>query len=176
MKKMPVSLILLICEVVLGIFLLVNPVGLSGAILILLGIAAILVGALNVLQYIRLPQEQAAGTWKLSLGAGALAVGISVIANQHWVAGLFGTLSVLYGAVVLIFAFLKLQMALDALRRKRKCWYLAAVSFLLSAITATILFINPFGTEAAAWTFVGIALIVTALLDIVYFATGRGKK
>ena len=77
--------------------------------------------------------------------------------------------------IVLAAAFMKLQIAVDALRGKRPFWYLMAISFVVTAVLVTLLFIGVFA-ENAVWIVTGIALIVLAVLDAVYFILGRTKK
>ena len=174
-KKISVSLALAVCELLLGILLLVNPVGLTSGVIIVLGIGLIAMGAMQIYRYIRLPLQDAVKTWKLAVGLGLATLGICGIANQHWLVTILGTLTTLYGLMLLVTAFMKLQMAVDALRLKRNMWYLMGVSFLLSAALATVLFIQPFPAEATLWIFTGIALIVIAVLDAVYFFMRRKK-
>ena len=70
---------------------------------------------------------------------------------------------------------MKMQIAVDALRGNRPVWYLMGISFLLTAVLATLLFINPFA-ESAVWIITGIVLILLAILDAVYFILGRRKQ
>ena len=67
---------------------------------------------------------------------------------------------------------MKLQIAVDALRDGRKYWYLMGVSFLLTAVLSVLLLINPFAGNGI-WIFAGIALILIAVLDGVYFVIGK---
>ena len=173
--KISVSLMLAIGELLLGLLLLINPVGLTSWVIVTLGGLLILLGALHLFQYIRLPREKAAETWKLATGAGLLAIGLSSIANQHWMVQLLDTLTTLYGSIALAAAFMKLQIAVDALRSSRPCWYLMAISFLVTAILATLLFINLFA-ESAVWIVTGIVLLLLTVLDAVYFFLGRVKR
>ena len=175
-KKISVSLALAVCELLLGILLLTNPVGLTSVVIVVLGVAFIALGGLQIFRYIRLPLQDAVKTWKLALGLGFAAVGICGIANQHWLVTILGTLTTLYGMMLLMTAFMKAQMTVDALRLNRNMWYLMGVSFILSAALATILFIQPFAAEATLWIFTGIALIVIAILDAVYFFMRRKKQ
>ena len=174
-KKISVSLMLAVCELLLGILLLINSVGLTSFVIVALGVLLLLLGALHLFQYIRLPREDAAETWKLASGVGLLAIGISIIANQPWMVEMMGTLTTLYGIIVLAAAFMKLQIAVDALRGKRPFWYLMAISFVVTAVLVTLLFIGVFA-ETVVWIVTGIALIVLAVLDAVYFILGRTKK
>ncbi len=175
MKKISVSLILAVCELFLGLSLLIDPVSLASVVILVTGVILMLLGAWNLYQYARLSKEEAAQTWKLAVGAGLLAIGISFAANQHWMVQMLGTLTTLYGILILTAAFMKLQMGVDALRGKRPFWYLMAISFVLTAVLATLLFVNPFG-EGVVWIVSGIALLVLAILDTACFILGRKKK
>ena len=77
-KKISVSLMLAVCELLLGILLLVNPVGLTSFVIVALGVLLLLLGALHLFQYTRLPREEAAKTWKLASGAGLHCAGSGV--------------------------------------------------------------------------------------------------
>ena len=174
-RKISVSLMLAVCELLLGILLLVNPVGLTSFVITALGVIVLLLGALHLYQYIRLPREEAAKTWKLAIGTGLLAIGISVIVNQPWMVEMLGTLTTLYGIITLAAAFMKLQITVDALRGKRPYWYLMVLSCLMAAVLGTLLFVGTFA-ESAVWIMTGIILILLAVLDAVYFILGRRKK
>ena len=50
-----------------------------------------------------------------------------------------------------------------------------AVSFLLTALLATLLFMNAIG-ETSVWIFTGVGLVVLAALDAVYFFLGRQSR
>ncbi len=174
-KKTSISLMLAVGEMLLGILLLINPVGLTSFVIIALGVLLLLLSALLLFRYIRLPKEEAAQTWKLATGAGLLAVGIAIVANQPWMVEMLGTLTTLYGIIMLSATFMKLQISVDALRGKRPFWYLMAISFVATAVLSTLLFIGSLA-ESAVWVVTGIALIVLAVLDAVYFILGRRKK
>ncbi len=143
-------------------------------VIILLGILLLLLGGYHLYRYIRLSREDAAKTWKLATGAGLIVLGISAIANQHWLVQVLGAVTTLYGGMLLAAAFMKLQIAVDALRGSRPAWYLMAVSFLVTAILAALLFLNIF-PEGAVWIATGIVLLVLAVIDSLYFVLGRKK-
>lgn len=175
MKKISVSLMLSVCEVLLGLSLLMDPVGLASVVIIASGVILALLGALNLYKYVRLPREEAAKTWKLAEGACLLAVGIVCVVNQPWMVQVMGTLTTLYGILTLASAFMKLQIGVDALRGKRPFWYLMVISFVFTAVLAALLIVNPF-TEGSVWIVSGVALLALAVLDAAYFILGRRKK
>ncbi len=174
-KKISVSLFLAVGELVLGLLLLIDPVGLTSAVIIGAGVLLLLAGAYSLYLYIRLPREDAAKTWKLALAAGLLAFGLSAVINQKWLVQILGTLTTLYGVIIMVSAFMKLQMAVDAFRGKRPFWYLMALSFLASGVLCTLLFIRVMG-ENTVWIFNGIVLILLAVLEAAYYILGRKNK
>jgi len=171
-RKISVSLGLAVCEMLLGITLLANPAGLASMVIIIAGILLIAAGALNVFRYLRLSREEATQTWHLAHGAGFLAAGLIAVCNQHWLVQIMGTLTTLYAILVLVSAFMKLQIAVDAFRGSSPFWYLMAVSTICALIIAALLFFHPF-PATATWIVAGIALIAVAVLDGAYFWLGR---
>ena len=175
LKKISVSLLLAGAELVLGLLLLIKPVEFTSIVIAVIGALLAVLGGFHLYRYIRLSREEAAKTWKLASGAGLLIIGICAIASQRWLVALLSTLTTLYGGLALAGSFMKLQIAVDALRGKRPFWYLMAVSFVVSVVLATLLFLQVFN-EGSVWVITGIVLLVTAVLDGVYFFLGRQKK
>lgn len=62
------------------------------------------------------------------------------------------------------------------LRMKQKYWYISAISAALTIIFAVLVLINPFSAVASLWTFIGVTMIIEAVLDIVTFICGRNEK
>ncbi len=176
MRKISYSLAIAVAELALGVLLLVSPGGFTAVLFTVVATVLIAAGVLSIVNYFRLPKEDSAKTWKLSAGAASICAGVLALTNSAWLVETFGVLTTVYGAIVLAFTFLKLQMAVDALRGGRRFWYLMAISVLLSVIMAALLILNPFGGESAVWLFMGVALIVTATLDGVYFLLGRQER
>lgn len=174
-RKISVSLGMSVCELLLGIALLANPAGLASLVIVIAGVLLIAAGTLNVFRYLRLSREEAMQTWHLAHGAGFLAAGLIAICNQHWLVQVMGTLTTLYAIIVLVFAFMKLQIAVDAFRGGRPFWYLMAISTVCALIIAAMLFFHPF-PETATWIVAGVMLFAVAVLDGAYFWLGRRRK
>ena len=73
-KKVSVSVILAVCELLLGLLLLINPVGLASVAIIAIGIILMLLGVANLYRYFPLPKEYAAKAWHLAVGSCLLAI------------------------------------------------------------------------------------------------------
>ncbi len=174
-RKFSVVLLLAAGELLLGILLLVNPKGLTTAVIIGVGIVLIAVGIFKLFRYIRMPREEASLTWDLAEGAGLIALGIIAITHQPWLVQVLDTLTALYGALILILAFMKLQITVDAIRASKYRWQIMACSFLVIAALAILLVTNVL-SENMVWIITGIVLIIAAFADTVYFILSRKEK
>lgn len=174
LNKISISLGLAVCELLLGIALLANPAGLASLVIVIAGMLLIVAGVLNVFRYLRLSREEATQTWHLAHGAGFLAAGLIAICNQHWLVQVMGTLTTLYAIIVLVSAFMKLQIAVDAFRGNRPFWHLMAISTVCALVVTALMFFHPF-PEQATWIVSGIVLIAFTILDGAYFWLGRRR-
>ena len=76
-------------------------------------------------------------------------------------------LTLVYGVVILITGIAKLQWTVDIIRMKRSKWFWMAISAAISVFCGIIVITNPFSTTAVLWMFIGISLIVDAVLDMI---------
>ncbi|MBQ8827576.1 MAG: DUF308 domain-containing protein [Clostridia bacterium] len=178
MKKKKFNLggsITILFEVLVGILLLIDPIEFTSGIIITAGIIMCAVGIWAVITYFRTDAAQAAAGGALLKGMFLLITGIFCIFKSYWFVASFTFLTTLYGMVMLLSGLAKLQDTVDAIRLKRKRPYLVAVSAIISLTCAVIIIFNPFLTAAALWIFIGIALIVKAVVDIMTMIFGRAK-
>lgn len=163
-------------EVLVGILLLVDPVGFTTGILIAAGVALGLLGLKSLIVYfVRKPAEAAASRGILN-GLVCILLGAFLVFRTGWILLTFPVLTVVYGVVVLLTGLSKLQSAVDMLRLKLGRWYLTMLGALLSIACAVVILLNPFGTTAALWMFIGISLIVEAVVDLVAALFCKIKK
>ena len=62
MQKVSYSLAIAICELALGVLLLLSPSGFTSALFVVLAILLIVLGIISIINYIRLPREDSAKT------------------------------------------------------------------------------------------------------------------
>lgn len=154
-------------EIILGVLLLVNPVGLAKFIITVLGVVLAAIGTVNVIQYFRTPPFEAAMKKSLTIGILAILLGLWCIFNGEWFIAIFPLLTTLYGIVTLVSGVVKIQWTADMIRMKIERWGLMAVSAVLTVAVSAIILLQPFSTAAALWIFIGLSLIVEAVFDIV---------
>ncbi|MCD7858987.1 MAG: DUF308 domain-containing protein [Firmicutes bacterium] len=170
------SLIMSVIEVIIGILLLINPVGFTSGILVVFGIVMMVIGIVEIFRYFTSSAEEAAQNGLL--GSGLLFIGLGAFCSfrSDWLIAAFPVITVLYGILILVSGVAKLQVSVDLLRLKQKYWYVALIGAVVTLLFAILIICNPFTSTVVLWTFIGVALIVEAVLDILTcFFSRKGK-
>lgn len=161
--------VLMMClvELVIGILLLINPVGFTSGIIIAVGISLICIGLAYVWKYVRMEALEAAKSANLSMGLFALVAGVFCVLKSGWFIATFPVLTMIYGAGIFISGLAKIQWMVDILRLKKQKWYLAAISAVCSIVCGIVIVRNPFASTEILWIFTGVILILEAVFDVV---------
>lgn len=171
---------LLVCafEIIIGILLLINPLGFTQGIFIAIGILALVLGIRSIIRYFKAAPEDAAHTADLFIGLTAIAFGCFCTIRQNWIIAAFPVLAVFYGVAQILGGFQKIQLTVDALRLKSNMWYFFAISAALSLLLGAIIIGNPAMAIMSVWVFTGISLIVEGIFDAVtmWFTTDHLTK
>lgn len=167
------SLFRSIIELIIGILLLINPVGFTSGIIICAGIVLSVMGVCKLFKYFIDDPEEAAKSHNFSKGALILLLGIFCMFKSEWFIQAFPLLTVIYGIFTLIIGVTKLQSTIDMKRADNKYWYVALISAALTLICAIFILANPFATTAVLWTFIAVSLIIEAVMDILTFAFAK---
>ncbi len=167
LKENSRNIIVCIAELVLGIILFLKPTEATTVIIIVIGIVAVVLGIVNIISYFRTSPQQSSLHRSLAAGLMEVLAGCFCIFQYEWFFDAFSVIARLYG-VVLIFAGLdKLQWTVDLIRLRRSYWHSALLDTVFTLVIAMIIFINPFSSAKFLWSFIAIALIVSAVIDII---------
>lgn len=164
------SIITCILEIVVGVLLLIDPVGFTSGIIVGGGVLMCLAGVLSIVRYFVMKPEMAAQKQLLFKGVISLMAGAVCITKYDWFLGAFPLLTVLYAIAMLVLAAAKLQKMADMKRVQAPHWYMPGISALMAAVLGAIILWNPFSAAAAVWTFAAISLIAEAIVEIVAIA------
>ena len=163
------SLFLALAEVIVGIILLLRPVGFTTAIIMTIGAVITVQGLLSIISYFRNDVQQPLNNHLLVKGLTLAAGGLFCLLKSEWFLAAFPVLTVLYGVLILLSGFYKLQWAVDMKRLKMKYWYVALISAGFALALSALILINPFTTINVLWIITGITMVVGAVADIVAF-------
>ncbi|MGM9614766.1 MAG: glycoside hydrolase family 2 TIM barrel-domain containing protein [Oscillospiraceae bacterium] len=164
-----------VLEALVGVLLLVKPVGFTSAILVGAGILLVVYGLIELVRYFRMPVEEAAKKQPMSKGLFLVMLGVVCMVFTEWFITTFTMLTILYGIALLLSGLAKVQWSVDLFRLKKGRWALAAVSAVITLVCSAVIIGNPFSSTKLLWMFTGIVLTVEAVFDIVILILG-GRK
>lgn len=101
-----------------------------------------------------------------------LLIGLFCAFKSEWFILTFPLLTVLYGIVTLISGFYKAQWAVDMIRHKQRYWFIGAITAVLTVVFVGLILLNPFSATVSLWIFIGVTMIVEAVMDAVTFIFG----
>ena len=156
-----------VCELAVGILLLVDHVGFTDIIFAAAGVGLLVVAIIWGVTYFRnevtsLKSEKHYLAWALS----ALAGGLVLLLGRGSIAGFFPALTMVYGVFLLEHSFYSVQMTVDMYRLKMKSWVMSAVVSGIMLVLSLLVLMNPFGSGDAIWTMAGISYIATAVMNL----------
>jgi len=163
-------------ELIVGILLLIDPVGFTSGIIVVCGIVLMICGLVSVIKYFRAEPEDAAVRQLLAKGLAMLLIGAFCAFRSHWFVATFPVLTLIYGVVILFAGLAKIQWTVDMLRLKRRRWFLALISAVVSVACGIVIITSPFSTTAVLWMFTGISLVVEAVFDIMAAIFGNKQE
>lgn len=151
------SIILCIAGLVFMIFsgTVVNTIGW------ILGSIFCVIGIIYLIGYIRRQTRLS----ELFAGIISLVAGVLILIHPGWVMSL---LSVIIGIYVLIEGALKAKISIDAKKQQAKGWWVLLVAALLSIAVGILLVFNPFGISKMFIFFVGLALLLNGVENIIH--------
>ena len=156
-----------LCEVLIGVLLIVEPVRFTSVVIIAAGVLMCTLAALNIIRYFKADPAAAAAGKNLYRGLTFALFGLFCIFFSRWFIDTFAVISIVYGICILLAGLNKVQWTVDALRLRTGTWIPYAVCAAVTVVCAAIILCNPFGTMRALWLFTGISLIAEAVMDIV---------
>lgn len=152
---------------------MINPVGFTSGIIIVFGIILAVTGVVSLFNYFRENPEKAAQESGLAKGLIFIVFGLFCAVKSEWFIVTFPLLTVLYGILALVSGVSKVQWAVDMLRAKQRYWFIEIISAAVTIICAILILINPFTSTAILWTFIGVTMIVEAVVDVLAYIFGR---
>ena len=149
---------------ILGIVLIVWP-DLSGALMCyMLGGALILMGAIQLLIYLRGNRAELSGRFKMMMGVILALLGVWICAKPEIVLGL---IPAVLGIVLLMHAVQDLSYTIQIKNSGVERWWVALIATLITFALAVFLIMHPFLAFEMAMIYIGIGLVYNGISDFV---------
>ena len=170
------ALVIILSELVVGILLLIKPVGFTRGILMALGAVLAVKGLFGVERYFRTEPQQAAKEQGLAQNLALLMVGCFCLFRSEWFTRTFPMLTMIYGVLILFSSLYKIEQTVDIWRLKSGNPLWSGINALLTLVFGCVTLASPFGTISALWVFIGVGLLVEAAFDIAVIVLNQSKK
>lgn len=148
---------------VLGVLLIIWPNQSKNVIFTILGCALCIWGIIKIIMYFREDVQTGLLSQSFSIGAGLLVVGIVVIIFSGKISGM---MAIIFACMLLFGAIYKIQMSFDLKKLKSDNWFIPLFGSLISLVLAVLVFVNLFNAEKVLIIFIGVALIIEAILNM----------
>ena len=165
--RSPSRFVIYIIEVICGLIMFFNPVGLTTTMLDVFGGALALLGVYNIIRYFKEVASVAAEKLILFHGCVLLFSGVFLIVESEAIIQSFPFLALIYGTGLILAAFLRLQSAADSYRAKKN-WKFQMGYFLITLILAVVVLANPFNSVKVLSRIVGATLFLIGVIDPAY--------
>ena len=143
---------MLLLEIIVGVVLLVDPVGFLRLAIILFGMGVLAAGIVYLIRYLRARKNGETRTaWMIDAVIGILLGLFCLIANL-WIVESFAALVVVCGILLVLLAIMKVQWTLE-LRCIGRTWLASALSAVLSIAIAILIILHPFSVMTTLWRF-----------------------
>lgn len=176
-KEKANGIVLCLFELIVGVLLMINPVGFTAGIIKATGIVLMILGLIEIVKYFKMSAEEAFLGQTLVKGLVSVLSGAFCTFKTEWFIVTFPVLTILYGVVILLAGLGKIQLTVDMLRRKSKNWVWAAINAVISIVCAVVILNNPFTSTTVLWVFTVVSLIVEGIFDMItFFVKGKSQK
>lgn len=156
--------ILAAAYLVIGIILVAFPET-SGATIayICAGLAAFY-GITHVIAYVMSKPSFDVYRFDLVEGIAGLGLGVYVAFNPTFIMEVIPTIVAI---VILLDSLIKVQNAVDLMRLGHQNWWVVLMMALISSFLGILMLFYPFYTYMSLYTFVGVGMVITAIIDVI---------
>ena len=174
-KKHLAGILLCLFELIVGILVLVDPMGFTTAIIIAAGVGLIILGLVSVFKYGRAEPQAAAQGQYLLKGLLALTGGFFCVFQSQWFLDR-SAFTILLGLAIFTAGLIKIQSSWDMLRAGNTRWYCGLIGSAISIICAVVVLKYPFASNDTRAIFTGVSLIAECVVDVATLIVGNISK
>lgn len=153
-------------ELIVAVFLFINPVGLGRGIIIFSGILFSVWGAFKIRGYFTSELEKGKHVRGLSIGVLLISIGMFFAIQSSAVQNAISSVMALFGVIMLAICALKSELAVGMLRLQFGNVLWMTISAAYSLAISILLLCNIFAMTGIPWILTGISYVIGCGLDI----------
>jgi len=148
----------------LGLLMILFPAASGSIICRAIGAILLLWGIARAIAYFRIDRLEIFGSFALVQGAAGIGFGLYILLRPEVLAAV---LIVVLSIFLLIGGVRKLQYGFDLARLKAFGWWVELVGAVIMSVLGIIALVNPFDAAESLMMYIGIALVVDAVWDMI---------
>lgn len=165
-RHLPLILLVLV-EIAIGVLLLIDPEAFTVAVVLIFGAIITVIGLVYLFKFISAKRKGEERYSLLVLSILSLAIGIFTIVFSQFVLGFFAFIAVIYAIIMAVSGIFKMIQFFTARQANLPVSFVVLAGAAISVILGIVIIINPFGTTHVLFMFTGIAIICSAVVDMV---------
>lgn len=150
--------------VVLGLVLVIWPDFLGEMLCYLLGGALILMGAIQLVGFLRGERLGIYNKFNMLMGIVLVLLGLWICTQPHIVLSI---IPVVVGIIVLLHGLMDIQYTLDIKRTGNTKWWIALIAAIVTLVFGLVLVFNPFAAYETVMILLGVAMLYDGGSDLV---------
>lgn len=150
--------------VVLGLVLVIWPDFLGEMLCYLLGGALILMGAIQLIGFLRGERLGLYNKFNMLMGIVLVLLGLWICTQPHIVLSI---IPVVVGIIVLLHGLMDIQYTLDIKRTGNTKWWIALIAAIVTFVFGLVLVFNPFAAYETVMILLGVAMLYDGGSDLV---------
>ena len=167
-KRLLPTILMIAIEIAIGIMLLIDGEKLTWIIFIGFGSILLLLGVISLIAALMGGKKSGSiRTGQLVMAVLMMAIGAFFAAASGSVTEVVTSVTLIYGIILIISGVFKLADYFAFRSFAGAGNVFVVISALISIIFGVIIAFNPFGSALVIWTIMGIAILVSAFLDII---------
>lgn len=151
--------------IALAVFIIMRPNEIVINLIKVIGIALLLIGTIDFMNYFRSPEDERLFNYGLLKGLMELSVGILFIFKGEILTEIF---FIIIGLLIVFINVSKLQLSLSLKEIEYSNWFLGVIISSLATILGITIILNPFDTTKTVVIASGVILLVSEICNIIY--------
>ncbi len=161
------AVLVILFEIAVGLMLLIDPVGFTNSVVIILGILFLVLCVICLISFIRAKKNEESGTLSLIGAIVLLIIGVVFTFFSQAILTLIVALSLIYGIILFVFGINKIVYFFAAKNQDMTASWLNLLGGILALILGVVIVIYPKDATEVLWTIAGIAMLLEAVIDII---------
>lgn len=159
-------------SILFGILFLGFPGMVAAVIGYTTGAALLIKGIMDIYAYFKLKEESVYSS-KFIIGVGLALLGAYILIRPGFVVSI---LPVFFGFAIIVNGLTTIRLGIDMKKKESAKWHWSVISGAIIVILGIIILFNPFATSLILFMYIGIFMIVSAILNIVHLVFVKTTK